>query len=151
MFTKFLDAPEEVAQIFAKLSWVGGGSMLFRQNCQGVPYYPPFPFLILIASIQQKKLFLTILKIGTRQSSYCVLHPLFSKNMLYALYASQLTLMSTPSCLAVWLGSTKPMFRVEFDNRVQEEAQEEEEDVQEEQEEDEAQEPTAGPSKRRKA
>ena len=59
--------------------------------------------------------------------------------------------MSTPSCLAVWVESTKPMFRVEFDNRVQEEAQEEEEDVQEEQEEDEAQEPTAGPSKRRKA
>jgi hypothetical protein len=35
------------------------------------------------------------------------------------------------------MGSDKPMFRVEFDNRVQEE-------------EEEAQEPRAGPSKRRK-
>ncbi len=49
--------------------------------------------------------------------------------------------MLTPSCLAVWMGYDKPMFRVEFDNRFQEdeEAQEEEEE-----------EPIAGPSKRRK-
>ena len=58
--------------------------------------------------------------------------------------------MSTPSCLAVWVESTKPMFRVEFDNRIQEDEEAQGDEAHEQEEEEEEKEPIAGPSKRRK-
>jgi hypothetical protein len=52
--------------------------------------------------------------------------------------------------LAVWVESTKPMFRVEFDNRIQEDEEAQGDEAHEQEEEEEEKEPIAGPSKRRK-